>query len=97
MEFGTPNFPETKEIKKDFINPYLKEGEVLLGNFEETDEDGNFKEGQEEDDRVKFSDIEYTTKRRILAYDINGKELPGMFGVAVSKEEYDNINEKNNE
>lgn len=92
MEFGTPKFskkPETKETEKEFINPYLEEGEIFLGNFEEVNEGGDFEEGQEEDDRVEFEDIKYTTKRKIPAYDMNGKELPRMYAVAVSKEEYE--------
>ena len=93
MNFEKPTIDnDNKEWLKNMKeeHPDLQQGEVFLGNYEEVNENtGEFSMGQEEDDREKFEDLSqrYKSARRIRAFDAKGKQVLGLYGLAVKKVE----------
>lgn len=86
-----PKGPENKQVSPQEVpnvneqrHPEQRDGEVFIGNFETLDEeDGeNYRtiEEQEDDNRTRFEDIVYKTKRR-------GAVVDGLYPVFVKKSE----------
>lgn len=69
-------------------HPEQRDDEVFIGMYDAYDKDtGEFLEDQEEDDREKFEDLSWETKR-------SGSVTDGEYPVFVKREEYDKLNKE---